>query len=52
VTGGRGRSSNKLPRDIQETKEERKLKKEALDRTLRRNRCRRGYGLAARQTAE
>jgi len=50
--GRRGRRSNKLLDDIQETKEEWKLKEEALDRTLRRNRFGRGYGPVARKAAE
>jgi hypothetical protein len=52
MTGRRGRRRKQLLDDLKEKKRYWKLKEEALDRTLRRTRFGRGYGLVVRQTAE
>jgi hypothetical protein len=52
VTGRRGRRRKKLLNDHKEKKGYWNFKEEALDRTVRRIRCGRGYGPLVRQTAE
>jgi hypothetical protein len=52
MTGRRGRRRKQLLDDLKEKKRYCKLKEEALDRTLWRTRCGRGYGPVVRQTAE
>jgi hypothetical protein len=52
VTRRRGRRRKHLLDDIKEKRGIRKLKEEALDRTLWRTRFGRGYGLVVRQTTE
>jgi hypothetical protein len=52
VTGRRGRRSKQLLGDLKETRGYRKLKEEALDRTVWRTRFGRGYGTFVRQTTE
>jgi hypothetical protein len=52
MTGRRERRRNQLLDDLKEKRRYCKLKEEALDRTLWRTGCRRGYGPVVRQTAE
>jgi hypothetical protein len=52
MTGRRGRRSKQLPDDLKEKRRYCKLKEEALDLTVCRTRCVRGYGPVVRQTAE
>jgi hypothetical protein len=52
VTGTWGRRRNQLLNDLKEKRIYWKLKEEALDGIVRRNRFGRGYGLVVRQTAE
>jgi hypothetical protein len=52
VAGRRGRRRKQLLDDLKKTRGYLKLKEEALDRTLWRNRFGRGYGPVVRQTAE
>ena len=52
VTGRRGRRPRKLLGDFKEMRGSSDLKKEALDRTVRRARFGRGFGPVVRQTAE
>jgi hypothetical protein len=52
MTGRRGRRRKPLLDDFKEKRRYWKLKEEALDRTLWRNRFGRGYGPVVRQTAE
>jgi hypothetical protein len=52
MTGRRGRRRKQLLDDLKEKKSYRKLKEEALDRTLWRTRFGRGYGPVVRQTTE
>jgi hypothetical protein len=52
MTGRRGRRRKQLLDDLKEKRRYWKLKEEALDRTLWRNRFGRGYGPVVRQTAE
>jgi hypothetical protein len=52
VRGRRGRRREHLLYDLREKGGYWQLKKEALDRTLRRTRFRRGYGPVVRQTTE
>ena len=49
MTGRRGGRRNQLLDDFKETKGYWKLKREALESTLWRNRFRRGYGPVVRQ---
>jgi hypothetical protein len=51
VTGRRVRRRKKPLGELQEKREHSKLKEEALDRTLWRTRCLRGYGPVVRQTS-
>jgi len=51
-TGGRGRRRKQLLNDLKEKRSYRGLKEEALDRSLLRTRCGKGYGLVARETVE
>jgi len=48
----RGRRRKQVLDDLKETRRHRKLKDEALDRTLWRTEFGRGYGPVVRQTAE
>jgi hypothetical protein len=50
VTGKRERKRRKLLDDLKERREYSHLKEEALDRTMRRARFGRGFGLVVRQT--
>jgi hypothetical protein len=52
VTGRQGRRHEVLLDDLREIRGSRKLKEEALDRTLRRTRFGRGNGPVVRQTTE
>jgi hypothetical protein len=52
MTGRRERRRKQLLDDLTEKKTYWKLKEEALDRTLWRTRCGRGYGPVARHTTE
>jgi hypothetical protein len=52
MTGRRGRRRKQLLDDLKEKRRYLKLKEEALDRTIRRTRFRRGYGHVVRQTTE
>jgi hypothetical protein len=52
MMGRRGRRRKQLPYDLKEKRIYCKLKEEALDRTLWRTRCRRGYGPVVRQNTE
>jgi hypothetical protein len=52
VTGRRGRKRRKLLDDLKERKGYSHLKEEALDRTMCRSRCGRGYGPDLRQTTK
>ena len=52
VTRRRGERRKKLLDDLKETREYSHLKKEALDRTMRRSRIRRGVGPVVRQITE
>jgi hypothetical protein len=52
MTGRRGRRRKQVLDDLKEKRRYWKLKEEALDRTLRRTRFGRGYGLIVRQTTE
>jgi hypothetical protein len=52
MMGRRGRRRKQLLDDLKEKRRFCKLKEEALDRTLWRTRCGRGYGPVVRQTAE
>jgi hypothetical protein len=52
MTGRRGRRRKQLLDDLKEKKSYWKLKEEALDRTLWRTRCGRGYGPVVRQIVE
>jgi hypothetical protein len=51
MMGRRGRRRKQLMDDVKEKRRYRKMKEEALDRTLCRTRFRRGYGPIIRQTA-
>ena len=48
----RGRRRKQLPNDLKEKRSYRGLKEEALDRSLLRTRCGKGYGLVERETSE
>jgi hypothetical protein len=52
VTGRRGRRRKQLLDDLKAKRKYRKLKEEALDRTVWRTRFGRGYGPVVRETAE
>jgi hypothetical protein len=52
MTGRRGRRRKQLLDDLREKRRYWKLKEEALDRTVWRARCGRGYGPVVGQTAE
>jgi hypothetical protein len=52
MTGRRGRRRKQLLDDLNEKRGYRKLKEEAVDRTLWRTRFGSGYGFVMRQTAE
>jgi hypothetical protein len=52
VNGRRGRRRKQLPDDLTETRGYRKLKQDALDRTLWKTRFGRGTGHVVRQTTE
>jgi hypothetical protein len=52
ITGTQRRRRKQLLDGLKETSGCWKLKEEALDRTVRRTRFGRGYGLVVRQTAE
>jgi hypothetical protein len=52
VTGRQGRTRRKLLDDLKERRGYSHLKEEALDRTMWRSRCGRGYGPIVRQTAK
>jgi len=52
VTGRRGRRRNKLRYDIKEKRVYRKLKEEALDRTMWRTDIKRGNGPVVRQNTD
>jgi hypothetical protein len=52
MRGRRGRRHKQLLDDLKEKRRYRKLKEEALDCTVWRNRCGRGYGPVVRQTTE
>jgi hypothetical protein len=52
MKGRRGRRHKQLLDDLKEKRRYRKLKEEALDRTLWRTRFRRGYGPVVGQTTE
>ena len=49
MTGGRGRGRKGTRDELKQTRGYWKLKEEALDNTLWRNRCGRGHGPVARQ---
>ena len=49
MTARRGRGRRKLLDDLKEWKGYSHLKEEALDRTMRRAHCERGFGTAVRQ---
>ena len=52
MTGKRGRIRRKLLDDLKERREYSHMKEEALDRTMRRARFGRGFGLVVRQTTK
>jgi hypothetical protein len=52
MTGSRGRRRKQLLADLKETGGYCRLEEEALDRTLWRTRCARGYGPVMRHTTE
>ena len=52
VTGRQGRKRGKLLDDLKERKEYSHLTQEALDRTMCRARCGRGFGPVVRQTTK